>query len=65
MSQNNSDVVIIENTIRNLIEEKTVLSFKHEKIIQELGEHLEMMGEPDDRNTLDKISVINHIDDEK
>ena len=44
MSQNNSDVVIIENTIRNLIEEKTVLSFKHEKIIQELGEHLEMMG---------------------
>ena len=63
MSENNPDVVIIEKMVQGLIEEKSILSFKHEKIIKELSEHLEIMGEPDDRNILDKISVINSIDD--
>ena len=35
MSENNPDVVIIEKMVQGLIEEKSILSFKHEKIIKE------------------------------
>ena len=61
MSQQNI-ISIIENDIKNLIEEKNILSINHTKIIEELRLHLELMGEIDDRQ-INKIDVINHISD--
>ena len=61
MSQQNI-ISIIENDIKNLIEEKNILSINHKKIIEELRLHLELMGEIDDRQ-INKIDVINHISD--
>ena len=61
MSQQNI-ISIIENDIKNLIEEKNILSINHKNIIEELRVHLELMDEIDDRQ-INKIDVINHISD--
>jgi len=64
MSQRNTDISIIENEVLNLIEDKNILSFDHKKIREELHEHLELMGEIDDRK-INKISYMSHIEDKE
>ena len=61
MSQQNI-ISIIENEVKVLIDDKNILSTHFRKIREELREHLELMGEIDDRQ-INKISVVNHRDD--
>jgi hypothetical protein len=62
MSQKNDNVQIIENEVKVLIDDKNILSTHFRKIREELREHLELMGEIDDRQ-INKISVVHRIDD--